>query len=126
MTSEQMELASLRREIAWLMQSEAVRSMSEKDENGSHKYNIKGLDNCIQTLHSRARKAETRLKEVETEAQLLRAENLNLRRQIEAIADSTPSSGSLTEGAVSGVSRPPLTEGVSTSTDDERRFPLYG
>lgn len=113
MTAEQLELASLRREVAWLMQSEAVKSMSEKDENGKHKYNIKGLDDCIQTLHNRARKAETRLKEVETEAQLLRAENLNLRRQIEALAD------------------PPASEyhephQQDADTDDERRFPIFG
>lgn len=114
MTSEQLELASLRRELAWLMQSEAIKSMSQKDENGKHKYNIKGLDDCIQTLHARARKAEARLKEVETEAQLLRAENLNLRRQIEAIADPPP----VGEGLA-----PPAS---SDQSSDEGRFPLYG
>lgn len=113
MTSEQLELASLRRELAWLMQSEAIKSMSQKDENGKHKYNIKGLDDCIQTLHARARKAEARLKEVEKEAQLLRAENLNLRRQIEAIAD------------------PPVCEyhephPQDADPDDEGRFPIFG
>lgn len=113
MTSEQLELASLRREVAWLMQSDAVKSMAEKDENGKHKYNIKGLDDCIQTLHARARKAEARLKEVETEAQLLRAENINLRRRIEALAD------------------PPSCEyhephPQDADPDDERRFPLFG
>ena len=113
MTSEQLELASLRREIAWLMQSDAVKSMSEKDENGKHKYNIKGLDDCIQTLHARARKAEARLKEVETEAQLLRAENINLRRQIEALADPTASEY-----------HEPHPQ--DADPDDERRFPIFG
>lgn len=125
MTSEQLDLASLRRELAWLMQSEAVRSMSQKDENGKHKYNIKGLDDCIQTLHKRALSAESKLSALNVDLMALRAENVRLRRQIEAIADPPPSSGSLAEGAVSGVSRPPLTEGVSPSSD-ERRFPLYG
>ena len=125
MTSEQLELASLRREITWLMQSDAVKSMAEKDENGKHKYNIKGLDDCIQTLHKRAISAESKLSAANTELIALRSENMRLRRQIEAIADPPPSSGSLAEGAVSGVSRPPLTEGVSPSSD-ERRFPLYG
>lgn len=125
MTSEQLELASLRRELAWLMQSEAIRSMSQKDENGKHKYNIKGLDDCIQTLHKRALSAESKLSAANTELIALRSENMRLRRQIEAIADPPPSSGSLAEGAGSGVSRPPLTEGVSPSSD-EGRFPLYG
>lgn len=125
MTSEQLELASLRRELAWLMQSEAVRSMSQKDENGKHKYNINGLDDCIQTLHKRAISAESKLSAANTELIALRSENMRLRRQIEAIADPPPSSGSLTEGAVSGVSRPPLTEGVSPSSD-EGRFPIFG
>ena len=116
MTSEQLELASLRREIAWLMQSDAVKSMAEKDENGKHKYNIKGLDECIQTLHVRARKAEARLKEVETEAQLLRAENINLRRRIEALADPPAVGTSIAHPS-------PETD---PSTDDERRFPLFG
>ncbi len=125
MTSEQLELASLRREIAWLMQSEAVKSMSQKDENGKHKYNIKGLDNCIQTLHNRASKAETRLKEVETEAQLLRAENLNLRRQIEAIADP-PAKTSPVQGEVSAAVSRKADDGGVVPSDDERRFPLFG
>lgn len=125
MTSEQLELASLRREVAWLMQSDAVKSMAEKDENGKHKYNIKGLDECIQTLHVRARKAEARLKEVEKEAQLLREENINLRRRIEAIADP-PAKTSPVQGEVSAAVSRKADDGGVVPSDDERRFPLFG
>lgn len=113
MTSEQLELASLRRELAWLMQSEAVRSMSQKDENGKHKYNIKGLDDCIQTLHKRALSAEAKLSAVNTELIALRSENMRLRRQIEAIADPPPVGEGLAPPAV-------------VPSSDEGRFPLYG
>lgn len=112
MTSEQLELASLRRELAWLMQSEAVRSMSQKDENGKHKYNIKGLDDCIQTLHKRALSAEAKLSAANTELIALRSENMRLRRQIEAIADPPPVGEGLAPPAVA-------------PSSDERRFPLY-
>ena len=114
MTSEQLELASLRRELAWLMQSEAVKSMSQKDENGKHKYNIKGLDDCIQTLHKRALSAEAKLSAANTDLMALRAENVRLRRQIEAIADPPP----VGEGLA-----PPAS---SDPSSDERRFPIYG
>lgn len=113
MTSEQLELASLRRELAWLMQSEAVRSMSQKDENGKHKYNIKGLDDCIQTLHKRALSAESKLSAANTELIALRSENMRLRRQIEAIADPPPVGEGLAPPAV-------------VPSSDEGRFPLYG
>lgn len=113
MTKEEKETQELRRELDWLMQSEAVRSIAEKDEFGNHKNNIKGLDTCIQTLHARARKAEARLKELENEAQLLRAENLSLRRQIEAMADAPASE----------YHKPHPQDAVP---DDERRFPLFG
>lgn len=113
MTSEQLELASLRRELAWLMQSEAVRSMSQKDENGKHKYNIKGLDDCIQTLHKRALSAESKLSALNADLMALRAENMRLRRQIEAIADPPPVGEGLAPPAV-------------VPSSDERRFPLYG
>lgn len=113
MTSEQLELASLRRELAWLMQSEAVKSMSQKDENGKHKYNIKGLDDCIQTLHKRALSAESKLTAANTELIALRSENMRLRRQIEAIADP-----------------PPVEEGIAppavVPSSDEGRFPIFG
>lgn len=113
MTSEQLELASLRRELAWLMQSEAIKSMSQKDENGKHKYNIKGLDDCIQTLHKRALSAEAKLSAANTELIALRSENMRLRRQIEALAD------------------PPSCEyhephPQDADPDDERRFPIFG
>lgn len=113
MTKEEKEIQELRRELDWLMQSEAIRSIAEKDEFGNHKNNIKGLDTCIQTLHTRARKAEARLKEVETEAQLLRAENLNLRRKLEALADAPASEY-----------HEPHPQ--DADPDDERRFPLFG
>lgn len=122
MTSEQLELASLRRELGWLMQSEAIKSMSQKDENGKHKYNIKGLDDCIQTLHKRALSAEAKLSAANTELMALRAENVRLRRQIEAIADppimSSPARGGVTAACGSD-------GGVSPSSD-ERRFPIFG
>lgn len=114
MTSEQLELASLRRELAWLMQSEAVKSMSQKDENGKHKYNIKGLDDCIQTLHKRALSAESKLSAANTELIALRSENMRLRRQIEAIADPPP----VGEGLA-----PPAS---SDPSSDEGRFPIFG
>lgn len=122
MTSEQLELASLRRELAWLMQSEAIRSMSQKDENGKHKYNIKGLDDCIQTLHKRALSAESKLTAANTELMALRAENMRLRRQIEAIADppimSSPARG--------GVTADDSGDGGVSPSSDERRFPIFG
>lgn len=113
MTKEDKEIQELRRELDWLMQSEAIRSIAEKDEFGNHKNNIKGLDTCIQTLHARARKAEASLKAAEAEAQTLRAENMLLRRQIESLAD------------------PPACEyhephPQDADPDDERRFPLFG
>ena len=113
MTSEQLELASLRRELAWLMQSEAIKSMSAKDENGKHKYNIKGLDDCIQTLHKRALSAEAKLSAANTDLMALRAENVRLRRQIEAIADPPPVGEALAPPAVA-------------PSSDERRFPIFG
>lgn len=106
MTKEEKETQELRRELDWLMQSEAVRSIAEKDEFGNHKNNIKGLDTCIQTLHARARKAEARLKEVENEAQ-------RLRRQIEAMADAPASEY-----------HEPHPQ--DADPDDERRFPIFG
>ena len=122
MTSEQLELASLRRELAWLMQSEAIKSMSAKDENGKHKYNIKGLDDCIQTLHKRALSAESKLSAANTDLMAIRAENVRLRRQIEAIADppimSSPARG--------GVAADDSGDGVATPSSDERRFPIFG
>lgn len=113
MTKKDKEIQELRRELDWLMQSEAIRSIAEKDEFGNHKNNIKGLDTCIQTLHARARKAEADRKESQAEAKTLRAENTLLRRQIEAIAD------------------PPVSEyhephPQDADPDDERRFPLFG
>lgn len=122
MTSEQLELASLRREMAWLMQSEAVRSMSQKDENGKHKYNIKGLDDCIQTLHKRALSAESKLSAANTELIALRSENMRLRRQIEAIADP-PAMASPARGGGTAVNGGD--ERVSPSSD-EGRFPIFG
>ena len=113
MTSEQLELASLRRELAWLMQSEAIKSMSAKDENGKHKYNIKGLDDCIQTLHKRALSAESKLSAANTDLMALRAENVRLRRQIEAIADPPPVGEGLAPPAV-------------VPSSDEGRFPIFG
>lgn len=152
MTSEQLELASLRRELGWLMQSEAIKSMSQKDENGKHKYNIKGLDDCIQTLHKRALSAESKLSAANTELMSLLAENVRLRRQIEAIADppamASPASGGGTavNGGDEGVA--PLPKGgcrqsrlgdtplpnfefhephpQDADPDGERRFPIYG
>lgn len=121
MTSEQLELASLRRELAWLMQSEAIRSMSQKDENGKHKYNIKGLDNCIQTLHKRALSAESKLSAANTELIALRSENMRLRRQIEAIADP-PAMASPERGGVAAACGG---DGGVSPSSDERRFPLY-
>lgn len=116
MTKEEKEIQELRRELDWLMQSEAIRSIAEKDEFGNHKNNIKGLDTCIQTLHTRARKAEASLKAAQAEAQTLRAENVRLRRQIEALADAA--------AVGTSIARPsPETD---PSTDDERRFPLFG
>ena len=44
MTKKDKEIQELRRELDWLMQSEAIRSIAEKDEFGNHKNNIKGLD----------------------------------------------------------------------------------
>lgn len=113
MTKEEKEIQELRRELDWLMQSEAIRSISEKDEFGNHKNNIKGLDTCIQTLHARARKAEASLKAAQAEAQTLRAENVRLRRQIEA----------LTDAPASEYHEP---HPQDADPDDERRFPLFG
>lgn len=127
MTSEQLELASLRRELAWLMQSEAVKSMSQKDENGKHKYNIKGLDDCIQTLHKRALSAESKLSALNADLMALRAENMRLRRQIEAIADP-PAKTSPLQGEVSAaVSRNADDGGVADQSGaaEEKQFPLF-
>ena len=114
MTEKDRELQSLRRELDWLMQSKAIRSMAEKDESGNHKNNIRGLDTCIQTLPARARAAEARQKTLETEAQTLRAENICLRRRIEALVDN-PSPSLVTAIPV-----------PAADTSDERNWPLYG
>ena len=110
MTSEQLELASLRRELAWLMQSEAVRSMSQKDENGKHKYNIKGLDDCIQTLHKRALSAEAKLSALNADLMALRSENMRLRRRP---AKPFPSGGPQSRAAVRGSSAAARPDGWS-------------
>lgn len=127
MTSEQLELASLRRELAWLMQSEAVKSMSQKDENGKHKYNIKGLDDCIQTLHKRALSAESKLSAANTELIALRSENMRLRRQIEAIADP-PAKTSPVQGEVSAAVSRKADDGRvadQSGAAEEKQFPLF-
>lgn len=152
MTSEQLELASLRRELNWLMQSEAIRSMSQKDENGKHKYNIKGLDDCIQTLHKRALSAEAKLSALNADLMALRAENMRLRRQIEAIADppamASPAMGGVTAAGGGDEGVAPFPKGgcrqrrlgdtplpnfeyhephpQDADPDDERRFPFFG
>lgn len=78
MTEKDKEIQELRAELDWLMQSEAVRSMSQKDEKGNHKYDICGLDRCIKELHRRALEAEKK-------AQTARAEATLYRRRIEAM-----------------------------------------
>lgn len=125
MTSKQLEFASLRRELNWLMQSEAIKSMSQKDENGKHKYNIKGLDDCIQTLHKRALSAEAKLSALNADLMALRAENVRLRRQIEAIADP-PAKTSPVQGEVSAAVSRKADDGEVVPSSDERRFPIFG
>lgn len=78
MTEKDKEIQELRAELDWLMQSEAVRSMSKKDEKGNHKYDIRGLDRCIKELHRRALEAEKTAQTAQAEATLY-------RRRIEAM-----------------------------------------
>ena len=80
MTPTEIQIRKLQEELDWLMQSEAIRSMAEKDEKGRHKYDIRGLDRCIKTLHAR-------LKEAEKKAQEFQAEAVLYRRKIEAMMD---------------------------------------
>lgn len=80
MTTTELQIKKLQEELDWLMQSEAIRSMSEKDEHGNHKYDICGLDRCIKELHKRSLEAEKR-------AQAAQAEAVLYRRQIEALMD---------------------------------------
>ena len=80
MTPTEIQIRKLQEELDWLMQSEAIRSMAEKDEKGCHKYDIRGLDRCIKTLHAR-------LKEAEKKAQEFQAEAVLYRRKIEAMMD---------------------------------------
>ena len=79
----------------------------------AHKHNIKGLDDCIQTLHKRALSAEAKLSAANTELMALRSENMRLRRQIEAIADPPPVEEGLAPPAV-------------VPSSDEGRFPIFG
>lgn len=78
MTEKDKEIQELRAELDWLMQSEAVRSMSQKDAKGNHKYDIRGLDRCIKELHRRALEAEKAAQTAQAEATLY-------RRRIEAM-----------------------------------------
>lgn len=78
MTEKDKEIQELRAELDWLMQSEAVRSMSQKDEKGNHKFDIRGLDRCIKELHRRALEAEKTAQTAQAEATLY-------RRRIEAM-----------------------------------------
>ena len=78
MTEKDKEIQELRAELDWLMQSEAVRSMSQKDEKGNHKFDIRGLDRCIKELHRRALEAEKKAQTAQAEATLY-------RRRIEAM-----------------------------------------
>lgn len=84
MTEKDKEIQELRRELAWLLRSEAVRSMYQKDAKGRHLRDICGLDRCIKELHRRAAEAERK-------AQSLEAENLWYRRRIEALEEKEQS-----------------------------------
>lgn len=80
MSQTELQIKKLQEELDWLMQSEAIRSMSQKDEHGNHKYDICGLDRCIKTLHARAKAAEKKAQEFQAQVVLY-------RRQIEALMD---------------------------------------
>lgn len=110
MTEKDKEIQELRAELDWLMQSEAVRSMAQKDEKGNHKYDIRGLDRCIKELHKRALEAEKKAQTAQAEATLY-------RRQVEALVDPPAETAKAWEYHEPHPSDADL--------DDERRFPVF-